>query len=58
MKRVIVHYLGVDGVHKTVDVTPFHPGEIVWIGARKAGMPKDQFRRSIINVVDKRGEKA
>jgi len=50
MADVTVHYT--DGLGKlcAVRVTAFHPDEVFWIGARKAKMAKEDFKKAIIKV--------
>lgn len=45
-----IHYTDDNGKLRSVKILAFHPDEIVWIGARKAKMDKDKFRKSIIQV--------
>ncbi len=54
MAHLTVYYFDDENKLQEVSVDALHPDEAVWIGARKAKMETESFRRKIVEVLDKR----
>ena len=57
MAHITVHYLGKSREARTVTVDAFRKDEVFWIGARKAGMSRADFVRSIIQLDEEKLKK-